>query len=398
MIINEKRELAYVVTIDKIEPIDGADRVETAVVGGWRVMVLKDQFKVGDKAIYFEIDSRVPQTPEFEFLSKKNWKIKTQKYFKGKVISQGLLMSFNDFGWNQDEYEVYQPLTNKLDVKYAVDEDNERKAKSNPDAKYRSMAARNPELFKKKPIRWLMRRIWGKKLLFVFFGSKKDNPRSFPKGFPYVSKTDEERVENMPWVLENKTPMILTEKLDGTSCTYILERKKSGKYEFYVSSRNVRQLKPEQETYHQQTGQAEKNIYWDLAFKYDIENKLKFYLESYPELKYVCIQGEGVGHVQGNPLKLKEDDLYVFNFIRSDVGRLSSVDGKMIINSWGMNWVPIIDTNYVLPDTMEEFKLFADGKSKVNPDVLREGYVIREPRSGLSFKNVSREYLLKKGE
>lgn len=390
MIINDKRELAYVVLIDDIEPIEGADRVETAIVGGWRVMVRKDQFKVGDKAVYFEIDSKVPQTPEFEFLSKKNWKIKTQKYFKGKVISQGLLMSFEDLNLDSS-LKVHQPLTEQLGVKYAVDEDNIRKG-TDFDSAMQSLKDRRKTLFKKPIIKKLMKYAWGRKLVFFLFGSKRDVSRGFPKGFPYISKTDEERVENMPWVLENKTPMILTEKLDGTSCTYILEKKRFGKYEFYVSSRNVRQL-PNTVTYHQQTNQMDKNIYWELAEKYDIENKLKAYLKE-NKLKYVCIQGEGVGYVQGNPLKLNEDRLYVFNFIRSDKGRLSSTEGKEIIEKMGMNWVPILATDYVLPDSMEEFKLFADGNSVVNPKVMREGLVIREPVSGLSFKNVSRQFLL----
>lgn len=93
----------------------------------------------------------------------------------------------------------------------------------------------------------------------------------------------------------------------------LLKKKKRNKYEFYVCSRNVRQKDENQECYH------DHNIYWDLAFKYDIENKLKNYLKENPELTWVCIQGEGVGSVQGNPLKLSEDDLYVFNFIDSEM-------------------------------------------------------------------------------
>ena len=100
-----QRELAYVVKIDEIIPIEGADRVETALVGGWRVMVRKDQFKKGDLAIYLEIDSKVPETEPFLFLAPKNFKVKTQKYFKGKVISQGLLMSPEDFGWHTWQME-----------------------------------------------------------------------------------------------------------------------------------------------------------------------------------------------------------------------------------------------------------------------------------------------------
>ena len=62
-------------------------------------MVRKNTFKAGDKAVYFEIDSKVPETKEYEFLAKKHYKIKTQKYTfggKGNFISQGLLMSFKD--------------------------------------------------------------------------------------------------------------------------------------------------------------------------------------------------------------------------------------------------------------------------------------------------------------
>ena len=138
--------MAYVVKIDAIEPIVGSDNCEAAVVGGWRVMVRKNTFKSGDLAIYFEIDSKVPETQEFEFLAKKHYKVKTQKYTfggKGNFISQGLLMSFNDFEINggvpswltkiniqrNSEIELELPyfLTEELGIIYSVAEDNEGK-------------------------------------------------------------------------------------------------------------------------------------------------------------------------------------------------------------------------------------------------------------------------------
>ena len=390
MIINDKRALAYVATVTAVKPLEGYDRVEYSQVNnGWWCITRKDEVKVGDKAIYFEIDSKVPSTDErFAFLENKKYKVKTQRMCK--VYSQGLIMPLTLFP-ELGDVEVGTDLTDKLGITYAVEEDNKRKSNNSGD-KYKSMSQRHKNLFKKKPFRWLMRREWGRKLLFVFFGKKRDNPKSFPTGFPYVHKTDEERVENMPYILENKDPFVVTEKLDGTSCTYILERKKFGKFEFYVSSRNVRQLNPEQDCYH------EYNIYWELAKKYDIENKLKDILINNPELKYVCIQGEGVGKVQGNPLKLNEDDLYVFNFITSDVGRWPSTTGKDFVETLGFKWVPILDENYILPDDLEDFKLYADGKSAVNHEVLREGVVLRDKEGKISFKNVSRKYLLKHGE
>ena len=89
------------------------------------------------------------------------------------------------------------------------------------------------------------------------------------------------------------------------------------------------------------------------------------------------------------------NNLYIFNFIRSDIGRLSSIVGKNIVENMGMKWVPILDTQFKLPDTMEEIKLISDGNSVVNPGVKREGIVFRDPSNDLSFKSVSREYLLK---
>lgn len=395
---NNERELAYVVKIDAIEPIIGSDNCEAAIVGGWRVMVRKNQFNPGDLAVYFEIDSKLPEDNEcFAFMAHKNYKVKTQRYTfggKGLMISQGLLMSAEDLHWNiEDMTDAGEDrfVTKKLGVTYAVAEDNIRKSGTgDPNQKYKSMSGRHPNLARQAWWRWLMKREWGRKFLFKIFGKKKDNPRGWPTHFPYIHKTDEERCENMPWILQNKDPWVVTEKVDGTSCTYILEKLKGrNKFEFYVLSRNVRQKDEKQSCYH------DHNIYWDLAFKYDIENKLKAYLNAHPDCTYVCIQGEGVGSVQGNPLKLKEDDLYVFNFIDSVNGRMPSLEGKIVIEGMGMKWVPILDENFILPDDMETFKQMATARSVVNPTVMREGIVLRQAANDMSFKNVSREYLLK---
>lgn len=388
MIINDKRALAYTARCGKIEKIEGADNIELVSILGWKVIAKIGEFHEGDLCVYFEIDSKLPAKEWSAFMEKKHYKVKTMKLGKFGVISQGLALPINAFDVNIPDEEGID-LTDTLGVTYAVVEDNARK-NGDPNAKYKAMASRRPEIFKQKWARWMMKREWGKKVMFFFFGKKKDNPLKFPTHFPFVHKTDEERCENLVnVVLGYERPLIVTEKLDGTSSTYILERLSKKKFEFYVLSRNIRQKTPEQETYH------EKNVYWDMAFKYNIEQRLKEYLEVNPELKYVCIQGETVGSVQGNPLKLKEDDFYAFNFIRSDVGRLSSIDGEKIVNEMGIKWVPILDTNYMMPADMEEFKQFATAKSVVSPSVFREGIVLRDPTNDFSFKNVSREYLLK---
>lgn len=385
MIINNKRALAYIQHVTNIRPIDGADNIEQCNVLGWNLICKKGEFHEGDPCVYIEIDSKVPEREEFEFLRAKGFKVKTMKLGKFNCISQGLAMpqsAFKELAGLSEGTDV----TDILGIKYSVQEDNARKSNGDPNAKYKSMAARHQKIFKKKWARWMMRRSWGRKVMFFFFGKKKkDNPRGFPS---FVSKTDEERVENQPWRISDGKTYIATEKLDGTSCTYALERKGRNKFEFYVCSRNVRQQDEKQECYH------DHNIYWDLAFKYNIEQHLKDILNQFPKLKWVCIQGEGVGSVQGNPLKLKEDDLYVFNFKDSESGRYNSIAGRAIIEKMGMKWVPILG-KVQMPDTMEELKALATGKSKVNPDVMREGIVYRSLDGSDSFKNVSREYLLK---
>lgn len=411
---NNERELAYVVIIDAITPIDGYDRVELAHVGGWTIVVGKGEFKPGDPAIYFEIDSKLPEVEPFtnmDFLAKKKYKIKTQKMCKS--LSQGLLMSAANFGWTIEKhnygYSIHEPngaehnaenesrfLTKKLNVTYTIAEDNKRKANSAD--KYKKMAQRHGKLFSKQPFRWLMKRTWGKKLLFIFFGRKKDKNTNFPTHFPFVKKTDQERCENMTWVLNDKTPFIVTQKCDGSSGTYILEKKKGvfgNKYEFYVCSRNIRQLTPNQKSYY------DENYYWECAIKYDIENKLKDYLTKHPDLDYVCWQGEICSpKIQSNPHGLTETHLYCFHMIDSKKGKYDIREANKIWKEYGMEVVPIVNENYILPDDFESFKESADGF--YNPSVCegksrqsREGFVYYKTIDpNFSFKNVSREYLL----
>lgn len=392
MIINDKRALAYIVTIDEIKPIEGYDRVEYARTNGWWVIISKsDNLKVGDKCVYFEVDSKVNSEDErFAFLEKRNYKIKTQKMCK--VISQGLLMPLSLFP-ELGEVDVNTDVTDTLKVVYSVEEDNARK-KTDPNAKYKAMASRKPNIFKKPWARWMMRREWGRRVMFLFFGRKKDKPLSFPTHLPFVHKTDEERCENMGWILENKDPWIKTQKIDGTSSTYILERKGKNKWEYYVCSRNVRQMTPSQKNYH---AEIDGNVYWMMDEKYHIRDFLqKYIIEN--NLNYACLQGETAGpSLQGNPHKYKEICFFGYNLIRSDIGRINTLEAAKICNENNIPWVPIADENYILPDTMEELKLDADGPCLVG-EGLREGWVYRSLDGQQSFKNVSRKYLLKQGD
>ena len=384
---NIERALAHVEKIEWVKPIEGADNIELIGILGWVCIVKKQEFKKGDLAVYIEIDSKCPDTDErFAFLESKKFKVKTMKLSKFKVISQGLALPLSLFPELENK-KIGDDVTKDLKITYASEDDITRKTnKVDPNVKYKAMAARHKNIAKKRWFRWLMKREWGKKLLFFFLGKKRDTPKKFPD---WIIKTDEVRIENCPFYLQSTDKWIKTEKLDGTSCTFAVERKKKNKnkFEFIVCSRNVRQADRNQECYH------ESNIYWELADKYNIENILT-YFASEKGCDRVVLQGEGIGNVQGNPYKLKENDLYVFNLI-IDGERVDTVKMADFCKGYGLKHVPIIDTNYELPKSMKEMKLEADGYSELNPKVKREGFVYRSQDGQKSFKNVSREYLLR---
>lgn len=382
-----ERALAHVEKIEWIRPIEGADNIELIGVLGWVCIAKKGEFNVGDMAVYIEIDSKCPETDErFAFLANKKFKVKTMKLGKFKVISQGLALPLSLFPELQDK-NIGDDVTEALKITYASEEDAARKTnKVDPNAKYKSMVKRRPKLFANPIVRRIMRCNIGRKIMFLLFGRKKDNPKKFPD---WIIKTDETRIENAPFYLQSTEKWIKTEKCDGTSCTFAVDRLKKGKnkFDFIVCSRNVRQADREQACYH------ESNIYWELADKYDIEKILtQFATEN--SYNRVVLQGEGVGSVQGNPYKLTENKLFVFNLI-IDGTRLGTVEMADFCKNHGLTSVPIIDTAYELPKSMEEMKLEADGYSELNPKVKREGFVYRSQNGQQSFKNVSREYLLK---
>lgn len=409
-----QRELAYIVKIDAIEPIEGSNNCEAAIVGGWRVMTRKETFKPGNMAVYFEIDSKVPEKEPFKFLEKKHYKVKTQKYTfggKGNFISQGLLMPLTDFpdlfeedhvsnmGWVYKgvkcEYNIVEPgqfLTKLLGVKYSVAEDNTRKSKSD---KFTKMRARHQKLFKKnKLIQWLWNRQWGKEILFFFLGTKKDK-----RGWPdWVRKTDEERVQNLPQLFPgDETQWLVTEKIDGSSTTFTLHRRAFKKYDFFVCSRNVCFDTPEKS----EKCYYDSNIYLEMAKKYNIEEVLHKLLDMEPKSDFVILQGETYGDgVQKRTYGLTngQHNFAAFNLIYgTDINnqhRLDSYSMKALLSEYNIPTVPILEGNYRLPATCDELLKYADGVSQLDSEI-REGVVLRTYDGVNSFKAVSNEFLIK---
>ena len=383
---DNQRELAYIVKIDEIRPIDGADNVELAVVGGWTVMVKKNQFQPGELGIYIEIDSKVPEKEPFMFLAQKNFRIKTQKYFKGKVISQGLLMHPSDFGWGALEYNVGDFVTEKLGITYYEPEDNKRKA--NTGDKYKAMAQRRPDIFKKPWARWMMRREWGKKVMFLFFGKKRDKKNAWPS---WIKKTNEERCQNMPWLFPGgDEEFTVTEKIDGTSTTFAIYGY-GRKQKFYVCSRNVVQDTPKKENWY------DGNVYWEMAEKYNIKEKLVSLMDGNTE--YIILQGETYGAgIQKRDYSMKDHDFAAFNLIikfkNQEPVRYDAAAMEKLLTPLGIPSVPIVSLTFTIPETCDDLLNIATGISAIDGG-MREGIVIRSKDGQRSFKAVSNEFLLK---
>lgn len=395
---NDERELAYVVLIDEIMPIEGYDRVELARVGGWWCIVQKGQFTVGDPAIYFEVDSKVPSDREcFAFLAKRKYKVKTLRMCG--VISQGLLMHPSDFGWHvnlqgeiDDGEMTHTPidetrfLTKKLGVVHIEDEDNKPVPKVD---KYKAMAQRRPEIFKQDWARWMMRREWGRKLMFALLGRKKDKKNGWPSHI--AAKTDVERVQNMIWVLNNKKPYVASEKVDGSSFSAMAERGRFGKIKYYVCSRNVVFDTPDAPCFY------DSNIYFEAWNKYNLKEIITNILNDY-NLSNVAIQAEIYGDgIQKRDYSLHngEHHMAVFHIVSNGV-KFPMDKTVGICEKYGLPHVPIIDDNYILPDTIDELQAYVEGAQSMIDGKPREGIVFYDKETGQQyFKFVSPEFLMK---
>lgn len=369
------RHLATIREIQSIEPIKGKDRVELAHVDGWTCMISKaDKFKAGDMCVFCEPDSVFPQEDRWEFLKKYNYRIKTQKFKDSDgnpIYSQGLVLPLSTLP------EKISMKSNKKAFYLHVGDDVTALLGI---TQYEPPMDKEPvEPVNKKYPKWLMKYALFRKLLL---------PKKISGKFPdFVSKTDEERIQNCPNIVKDEDiDWIATEKLDGQSGTFAVKRHRHlfwSTYEFFVCSRNLRKPHPDSSSY------------WFVAKKYDIKKKLISYLKNRPELDWVAIQGECVGpNIQGNKYKLKEYDLYVFNFINSNRGRLDSEIASEIIGDMDMKFVPILGFFELVNKSVEDILRIANGQSHL-ADTIREGIVFRSDDGKKSFKAVSPEFLIK---
>lgn len=342
------RKLASVQVVNEIRPIENADAIECAVVLGWTVVVKRGEFKIGDKCVFFEIDSILPNEEKYSFLDYKEeyngYRLKTVR-LRGQ-LSQGLALPINIFELPED-IEIGTDLTEQLKIR-----------------KYEPPV---PEEVGAKP----SNRVWE------------------------IPKTDEERYQSNPDLVDalKGKEYYASVKLDGTSTTIILNINDENEPEVNVCGRNT--------CYEENPN----NKYWAVAMKYNMKEKI---LEYYNKTgKRLAFQGELIGpKIQGNKMGLTENDLYIFNvwiaegkqpYEKCDIDTALSIVKELELKFVPIELTGIFEYNTEDLQGLTELpynKYFKNARPSQNI----EGLVFRSKDMKISFKVVSNKFLLRGGE
>ena len=343
------RKLASIQRIWKIEPIEGADRIELAYVLGWQCVVNKGQFQPMDLAVYFEIDSFLPIRPEYEFMRASSYKntdimgegfrLKTQK-FRGQV-SQGLLLPVSQFPEIPADSALGTDVTEILNVrKWAIEE----------------------------------RATSGGTVIGAL-------PRSIPH-------TDETRIQAEPELIKEFAGLeyYISTKMDGSSHSISIDE--DG---IHVTGHNYE---------YKDDGISD---FYKLVNERSYKDKLKAFAEK-EGLDTLTVQGEFCAPgIQQNRLKLKKPEWYVFTIMENGkrVGLNRMLD---ICKELELTTVPVEEVGNDLPSKYPTIDALLERSDGSYPNGgKKEGIVIRptEPvfsnliGAELSMKVVNNKYLLK---
>jgi hypothetical protein len=198
-----------VIRIDAIHPHTNADTLGLVFIGGYQCVVKKDDYKVGDLAVYIQPDSVVPQTEPFKFLWADReftgdvpvkYRRVTVRRFR-KEWSEGLLMPYTVFPvlvheggcWVREGDDVAELLgiTHYEEPEPGMSTENAKRKLT----------------------------VWQRVLRF--FGYK---PRPYgPKNAPGIY--DVESLKNYPRVFTEGEDVIVTEKIHGSNARYVFDGK-----------------------------------------------------------------------------------------------------------------------------------------------------------------------------
>jgi RNA ligase (TIGR02306 family) len=332
------RKLATVRRINAISPIPDADAIEVATVDGWKVVIKKGEYNVGDIVIYLEIDSWVPSEIA-PFLSKgkepkeyngvRGERLKTIK-LRGQV-SQGLILPVSTTVGIEVGGDITEDVTEFLNIQ-----------------------------------KWeppIPAQLAGK-IRGIFPG--------------FIPKTDQERIQNLTsefqeWKNKSEITWEITEKLDGSSMTVYVNGEDSG-----VCSRNLN------------LSMESSNTLWSVAIREGLIDKIRSTDKNY------AFQGELIGEgIQGNPYKIKGQDFYLFDIYDIDNQKyLYPQERQRLAKELSVKHVPVLD-NSTLENDVPSLLIKAESKSILYSSAEREGLVYKCCQVNISFKAISNKFLLR---
>lgn len=352
------RKLATIRQVKEILPIADADAIVVVKIDGWNCVALKDEFAVGDRCVYFEIDSFIPLCPQVEHIrarahkrmgEKEGVRIKTIK-LRG-VISQGLALPLNKFPDAMTAFSntVHNTEDGYFDVSDILGVE-----------KYETPipASLNGQVFGNFPV--------------------------------HIKKTDQERCQNLGadiFVKNKDSRYEVTMKLDGTSFTAFYFNGEDG-----VCGRNW-QLQINEENQH------------NSLIRMYVDSGLQQILSKFG--RNFALQGELMGPgIQKNREGLSTHTLFIFDIYDIDRGcYLTPVDRHNVMAElWNrglkrdmVEHVPVLTMGATLKDlginTVDELLKFAEGPSLNH--AVREGLVFKRVDGAFSFKAISNAFLLK---
>jgi RNA ligase (TIGR02306 family) len=278
----------FVARINEIKPIEGADNIELAVVGGWNCIVQKNQYSEGGLVVVATTDAIIPESLSDQMnvtnYLRKGGRVRTVK-LKG-VYSECLIIP-SKFG-PKDTY-----LREGDDVM-----DTMRIYKYEPPVKQIQLAS-------------------GRKIKY------KDNP-NFHVYYKFPN------LKNVDGMFTENDMVEITRKIHGTNARYGIVKKtklsfldkvkklfrladKWIEYEFIVGSHNVEKGSESQGFY-------DINVWYDIEKKYDIKNKLWDYIKINPEYSKI---GDGIilyGEIYGPGIQKNYDyGLKEIKFVGFDI-------------------------------------------------------------------------------
>eukprot|EP01117_Protostelium_nocturnum_P000385 TRINITY_DN10455_c0_g1_i1.p1 TRINITY_DN10455_c0_g1~~TRINITY_DN10455_c0_g1_i1.p1 ORF type:complete len:407 (+),score=129.98 TRINITY_DN10455_c0_g1_i1:134-1354(+) len=379
IIESSDRPLAYIQRILELAPIPGADLIEVATILGWKVVVGKGAYKVGDPVIYCEIDSILPPWQVFidDKLDKNKFRIKTIR-LRGQ-ISQGYCI--------KPKHLETHP-TRSFQLTETVNDETKQVDLSLLDKADGSTIP----LIEGKDLTQLI----GITKYEVQNSSDFKGPsnRQIIRNFPdFLKKTDQPRIQNFPQypTLLAEVEFEVTEKLEGQSVTAYFRKSASiPEGRFGICSRNL-ELKTE--------GEDISNVVKTLL-SFEVDKKMREYGQN------VALQGELIGPgIQCNIYKLKEYRWVIFDvFLIDEYRYATSIEREKILNEIGYaDRVPVLFPSYKIGGMkLDEIVKMGEGKSTLLKTQEREGIVFKSNSVGnsgspVTFKAISNAYLLKAG-